>query len=221
LKNIENYTLDEEIANAITHGVGALMAIAGLVLLIVFSSIYGNPWYIISLTIYGGSLVILYTMSTIYHALPNGKVKNVFEILDHSSIYLLIAGTYTPFELITLRDSVGWILFGITWGIAVVGILFKIFFVKRFVILSTVVYIIMGWMIVFAIKPLLERLPIGGIVFLLLGGILYTVGTIFYIRRKMKYHHAIWHLFVLGGSAMHFFAILFYVLPLFSILKQR
>ncbi len=221
MKNIENYTLDEEIANAITHGVGALMAIAGLVLLIVFSSIYGNPWYIISLTIYGGSLVILYTMSTIYHALPNGKVKNVFEILDHSSIYLLIAGTYTPFELITLRDSVGWILFGITWGIAVVGILFKIFFVKRFVILSTVVYIIMGWMIVFAIKPLLERLPIGGIVFLLLGGILYTVGTIFYIRRKMKYHHAIWHLFVLGGSAMHFFAILFYVLPLFSILKQR
>lgn len=221
MNNIENYTLGEEIANAITHGVGSLLAIAGLVLLIVFSSIYGNPWYIVSFTIYGSSLVILYTMSTIYHSLPRGIAKNVFEILDHSSIYLLIAGTYTPFELVTLRGPIGWTLFGITWGMTVIGILFKVFFVKKFVVLSTLIYIIMGWMIVFAIKPLLERLPVNGIIFLVLGGTFYTVGTIFYIRRKMKYHHAIWHLFVLGGSAMHFFAILFYVLPLFSILSSH
>jgi hemolysin III len=217
LKNIENYTLGEEIANAVTHGIGVLMAIAGLVLLIVFSSIYGNSWYVVSLTIYGSALVILYTMSTIYHSLPRGKAKDIFEILDHSSIYLLIAGTYTPFELITLRGTIGWVFFGITWGMAIVGILFKIFFVKKFVILSTLIYIAMGWMIVFAIKPLFYALPLNGMIFLATGGVLYTAGTVFYIKRKMKYHHAVWHLFVLGGSAMHFFAILFYVLPLATI----
>ncbi len=220
MKNIENYTLGEEIANAVTHGIGTLLAIAALVLLVVFSSIYGNAWYVVSFSIYGISLVILYTMSTIYHALPRGKAKNIFEIFDHSSIFLLIAGTYTPFELITLKGPLGWTLFGITWGMAVIGILFKVFFVKRFVILSTLIYISMGWMIIFSIKPLLERLPPDGIAFLVIGGILYTFGTIFYIRRKMKYHHFIWHLFVIGGSAMHFFAILFYVLPLASILHQ-
>jgi hemolysin III len=217
LKNIENYTLGEEIANAVTHGIGVLMAIAGLVLLIVFSSIYENSWYVVSLTIYGSALVILYTMSTIYHSLPRGKAKDIFEILDHSSIYLLIAGTYTPFELITLRGTIGWVFFGITWGMAIVGILFKIFFVKKFVILSTLIYIAMGWMIVFAIKPLFYALPLNGMIFLATGGVLYTAGTVFYIKRKMKYHHAVWHLFVLGGSAMHFFAILFYVLPLATI----
>jgi hemolysin III len=221
LRNIENYTIGEEIANAVTHGIGTLLAIAALVLLVIFSSIYGNAWYVVSFSIYGSSLVILYTMSTIYHALPRGKAKDIFEIFDHSSIFLLIAGTYTPFELITLRGSVGWTLFGITWGMAIIGILFKVFFVKKFVVLSTLIYIIMGWMIVFAIKPLFEKLPIDGIVFLVIGGIFYTLGTVFYIRRKMKYHHAVWHLFVIGGSAMHFFAILFYVLPLMSILKHQ
>ena len=221
MRNIENYTIGEEIANAVTHGIGTLLAIAALVLLVIFSSIYGNAWYVVSFSIYGSSLVILYTMSTIYHALPRGKAKDIFEIFDHSSIFLLIAGTYTPFELITLRSSVGWTLFGITWGMAIMGILFKVFFVKKFVVLSTLIYIIMGWMIVFAIKPLFEKLPIDGIVFLVIGGIFYTLGTIFYIRRKMKYHHAVWHLFVIGGSAMHFFAILFYVLPLMSILKHQ
>ncbi|MGC8545546.1 MAG: PAQR family membrane homeostasis protein TrhA [Athalassotoga sp.] len=220
MKNVENYTLGEEIANAVTHGIGTLLAIAALVVLVIFSTIYGDMWYIVSLTIYGSSLVILYTMSTIYHALPRGKTKDIFEIFDHSSIFLLIAGTYTPFELITLRGPVGWTLFGITWGMAVIGILFKVFFVKKFVILSTLIYIIMGWMIVFAIKPLFEKLPIDGIILLIIGGIFYTLGTIFYIRRKMKYHHAIWHLFVIGGSAMHFFAILFYILPLASIFHQ-
>ncbi|MCL4408109.1 MAG: hemolysin III family protein [Thermotogae bacterium] len=221
MRNIENYTIGEEIANAVTHGIGTLLAIAALVLLVIFSSIYGNAWYVVSFSIYGSSLVILYTMSTIYHALPRGKAKDIFEIFDHSSIFLLIAGTYTPFELITLRGSVGWTLFGITWGMAIIGILFKVFFVKKFVVLSTLIYIIMGWMIVFAIKPLFEKLPIDGIVFLVIGGIFYTLGTVFYIRRKMKYHHAVWHLFVIGGSAMHFFAILFYVLPLMSILKHQ
>jgi hemolysin III len=220
LKNVELYTLKEEIANAVTHGIGALLAIAGLVLLIVFSGIYGNSWYIVSLTVYGSSLVMLYTMSTIYHSLPVGTAKNVFEILDHSSIYLLIAGTYTPFELLTLKGPTGWTFFGITWGMAIAGIVFKVFFVRKFVILSTLVYIVMGWMIIFAIKPLILALPENAILFLVLGGLLYTIGTIFYVRRKMKYHHAIWHLFVLGGSAFHFFAILFYVLPISNVLNR-
>ncbi|MGC8818471.1 MAG: PAQR family membrane homeostasis protein TrhA [Athalassotoga sp.] len=220
MKNTENYTLGEEIANAITHGIGTLLAIAALVILVIFSAIYGNAWYVVSFSIYGSSMVILYTMSTIYHALPGGKAKDVFEIFDHSSIFLLIAGTYTPFELITLRGPLGWTLFGITWSMAVIGILFKIFFVKKFVILSTLIYILMGWMVIFAINPLLEKLSLDGIIFLVIGGLLYTFGTVFYIRRKMRYHHFIWHLFVIGGSAMHFFAILFYVLPLASIFHQ-
>lgn len=220
MENIERYTLGEEIANAVTHGVGALLAISALVLLVVFSSIYGDPLYIVSFTIYGASLVILYTISTIYHSFPNGTAKNVFEILDHSSIYLLIAGTYTPFTLITLKGTLGWTIFGVVWGMAALGVLFKVFFVKRFVVLSTLMYVVMGWLVVFAMKPLAAALPKNGIIFLVIGGVLYTLGTIFYIRRKMKYHHALWHLFVLGGSAFHFFAVLFYVLPLYSMLGR-
>ncbi len=220
MENVERYTLGEEIANAVTHGAGALLAIAALVLLVVFSSIYGDPVYIVSFTVYGASLVILYTISTIYHSFPKGVAKNVFEILDHSSIYLLIAGTYTPFTLITLKGPLGWALFGVVWSMAAIGILFKIFFVKKFVILSTLMYIIMGWLVVLALKPLSEALPRNGVLFLVMGGILYTLGTIFYIRRRMKYHHALWHIFVLGGSVFHFFAVILYLLPISSLVGR-
>lgn len=209
MDNIENFTKGEEITNAILHGIGLGLAIAALVVLVVFARIYGDVWYMASFSIYGSTLVMLYLSSTLYHSFPEGKVKNIFEIFDHSAIYLLIAGTYTPLTLISLRGSLGWTIFGIVWGIAVVGIVFKVFWVKKFVIFSTLLYIVMGWLIILAINPLLAAMNKTSIVFLISGGLLYTFGTIFYVRRKMKYHHAIWHLFVLGGSVCHFFTILF------------
>ncbi len=214
MQNVEKFTLGEEIANAVTHGIGALLAISALVLLVVFSSFHGNPWYIVSLTIYGVSLVILYTMSTLYHSFRPGITKNIFEIFDHSSIYILIAGTYTPFELTILRGPLGWTFFGITWGMATAGILFKVFFVKKFVVISTIMYIIMGWLVIFIIRPIIEVLPANGILFLVIGGVLYTAGTIFYVNKKMKFHHMLWHFFVLGGSIFHFLTIFIYLLPL-------
>jgi hemolysin III len=208
------YSLKEEIANAISHGIGAILSIAALVLLIVYSVKYGDVWHIVSFSIFGSTLVLLYVFSTLLHSFKRGIVKNVFEILDHSAIYLLIAGTYTPFLLVTIRGSLGWSLFGIVWGFTIAGIILKIFFVKRFIVLSTLCYILMGWLIVIAIKPLYLNLPFNGIVWLVVGGLLYTFGSIFYVWRKVPYHHAIWHLFVLAGSTAHFIAVLFYVLPM-------
>ncbi|WP_025026714.1 PAQR family membrane homeostasis protein TrhA [Caldalkalibacillus mannanilyticus] len=209
------YSLREEIANAITHGIGALLSIAALVVLIVFAAKYGDAWHIVSFSIYGASLVILYFSSTLMHAIQNIKIKNAFEVMDHAAIYLLIAGTYTPFLLVTLRGTLGWTIFGIVWGFALIGIILKFFFVKRFIVLSTICYIIMGWIIVFAIKPLYESLAFAGMMWLVIGGLLYTFGTIFFLWKKIPYHHAIWHIFVLAGSAAHFITVLFYVLPLY------
>lgn len=209
MDNIENFTKSEEITNAILHGIGLGLAIAALSVLVVFAKVYGDIWYIVSFSIYGSTLVILYLSSTLYHSFPAGRVKNIFEIIDHSAIYLLIAGTYTPLTLIALRENIGWTIFGIVWGIAVVGIIFKIFWVKKFVVFSTILYIVMGWLIIFAINPLIEAMNRTSIVLLVVGGVLYTVGTIFYVWRSLKFHHAIWHLFVLGGSICHFFTILF------------
>jgi hemolysin III len=208
------YTFREEIANAISHGIGALLSIAALVLLIVYSVKYGDVWHVVSFSIFGSTLVLLYTFSTLLHSIQHRIVKNVFEILDHAAIYLLIAGTYTPFLLVTIRGALGWTIFGIVWGFALVGIILKIFFVKRFIILSTLCYLLMGWLIVIAIKPLYLNLPFNGIVWLVVGGLLYTFGTIFYVWRRVPYHHAIWHTFVLAGSTAHFIAVLFYVLPM-------
>lgn len=213
-KKKREMSLGEEIANAITHGVGTLLAIAALVILIVYASIYGDARHVVSLTIYGSTLVILYLTSTLYHSFPQPKVKYVFKILDHSAIYLLIAGTYTPFTLITLQGTTGWTIFGIVWGLAFIGILFKAFFVKRFQVVSTICYIVMGWIIIVAIKPLIENLPMNGVIWLVVGGLLYTLGAVFYLWERLRYNHAIWHLFVLGGSVAHFFSIFFYVLPL-------
>lgn len=213
MANTHIYEPKEEVANAITHGIGALLSLAGLVLLIVFASIKGTAWHVVSFTVYGVSMLLLYSCSTLVHSFKEGKVKDLFEIFDHSSIYIYIAGTYTPFMLIAARGPLGWTLFGIVWGIAIVGVVFKAFFVKRFLFMSTIFYLIMGWLIVFAWGPLSASIPTPGITLLVIGGILYSIGTIFYVWRGFPYHHAIWHLFVLAASIVHFFAILLYLLP--------
>lgn len=209
MKNVENFSKGEEITNAILHGIGAGLAIAALVILIVFASIKGDARYVVSYTIYGSTLVLLYIASTLYHSFPRGRTKDLFEIFDHSAIYLLIAGSYTPLALVALKGPLGWTIFGIVWGLSVVGIIFKVFWVKKFVILSTVLYILMGWLIIIAIKPIMNVLNTTSLVFLVVGGVLYTAGTVFYIWRSIRYHHAIWHLFVLGGSICHFFTMIF------------
>jgi len=213
-QGISQYNFLEEIFNSITHGIGAIVSIAGLVLLIVFSSIYGSLSHIISCTIFGFTLVLLYTASTLYHSFRKPNLKHVFKILDHSCIYILIAGTYTPFMLVTIRGDLGWGMFALVWSFTVIGILFKVFFVRRFKIISTIAYILMGWIIIFAIKPLFQALPVGGLVLLICGGLAYTSGTVFYAWDRLPFNHAIWHLFVLTGSVCHFFAVMFYVIPL-------
>lgn len=207
------YTPREELFNSITHGIGALISLAGLVLLIVFSTLYGDPSHIVSCTIFGCTLVMLYTASTLYHSFRKPNLKHIFKILDHSCIYFLIAGTYTPFLLVTLKGRLGWSLFAIIWSLTVIGVLFKVFFIHRFQIISTIAYILMGWIVIFAIKPLVQALPGDGLVLLVCGGLAYTLGTAFYVWKKLPFNHGIWHLFVLGGSACHFFAIMFYVIP--------
>ncbi len=211
MANTHVYTRREEVANAITHGIGALMSAAALVVLIVFASVDGSVWRIVSFTLFGSTMLLLYVSSTLVHSFPEGKVKDLFEIFDHSSIYLFIAGTYSPFLLVTLRSPLGWLLFAVIWAIAAGGVVFKAFFTKRFLFLSTLFYILMGWMIIFAWHPLRLALSDGGIALLVTGGLLYTLGTFFYVWRSFPYHHAVWHLFVLAGSACHFFVVLLYV----------
>jgi hemolysin III len=206
------YTKREELANAITHGLGKVLSITGLVLLIIFASMKGTVWHVVSFTIFGVTMLLLYTASTLVHSFPEGKAKDLFETFDHSCIYLFIAGTYTPLLLVTLRSTLGWTMFGIVWGLAIGGVVFKAFFTKKFLVLSTLFYVMMGWLIVFMWNPLQELLMPGGIRLLIIGGLLYTFGSIFYIWRGFPYHHAVWHLFVVAGSVMHFFAILLYVL---------
>ncbi len=208
MKN-KKFTKKEEIANAILHGIGLGLAIAALIVLVVLANIYGSTIYIVSFSIYGTTLILLYLASTLLHSFPEGKAKSIFEIMDHSAIYLLIAGTYTPLSLIAMGGALGWVYFGVVWGLALLGIVFKIFFIKRFMILSTLLYIAMGWLIVFALSPLRHALTANSLIFLVIGGVIYTVGTVFYAWHKIRFHHAIWHLFVLGGSVCHFFTILF------------
>ncbi|MBU8906920.1 PAQR family membrane homeostasis protein TrhA [Desertibacillus haloalkaliphilus] len=214
MANTHTFTKGEEIANAITHGIGALLSVAALAILVSFASIHGTVIHVVSFTVYGVTMLLLYMSSTLVHSMPKGKVKDIFEIMDHASIYLFIAGSYTPILFIVVQGTLGWTLFGIVWGLATAGVIFKIFFVKRFLVLSTLFYIGMGWLAVFAIKPIIQTLPPAGVALLFAGGLCYTVGTIFYVWRKFPFHHAVWHLFVLAGSIFHFFMILFYVLPL-------
>ena len=212
-QEIARYTVLEEILNSVTHGAGALVSIAGLVLLIVYSSMYGQAGHIASCTVFGISLVLLYTASTLYHSFQKPNIKHILKILDHSCIYVLIAGTYTPFMIVIVRGALGWTLFTIVWSLTILGIIFKAFFVNRFKIVSTLAYILMGWLIIFAIKPLAQTLPGTGIAWLIAGGLAYTLGTIFYAWKTLPFNHAVWHLFVLAGSVCHFMAVLFYIVP--------
>ncbi|MFC5702564.1 hemolysin III family protein [Cohnella faecalis] len=211
MANTHVYSRKEEVANAITHGIGTLLSIAALVLLIVFASYKESAWHVVSFTIYGVTMLLLYAASTLVHSFPEGKMKDLFETFDHSCIYLFIAGTYTPLLLTALRSPLGWSLFGVVWGLAIGGVVFKAFFTKKFLVLSTLFYVAMGWIIVFAWGPLRAELQQGGLNLLIIGGLLYTLGSVFYVWRGFKYHHAVWHLFVVAGSVMHFFAILLYV----------
>lgn len=202
------YTKKEEIVNAITHGLGALLAIAALVLLVVFSVVKGTVWHVVSFSIFGGTLVLLYLESTLYHSITNKRAKRLFRKFDHMSIFILIAGTYTPYCLTVLRGTLGWTILGVVWGCTVLGIVMKAFFTGKKDLISTALYIAMGWVIIIAIKPLYNKMDFLGFLFLVLGGVLYTAGTIFYSKDKINYNHGIWHLFVLGGSILHFFSVL-------------
>lgn len=206
-------TLSEEIANSITHGIGAALSVAALSILITLAALYGDAWRIVSFSIYGATLIMLYLASTLYHGFTHPRVKKIFQLLDHSAIFLLIAGTYTPFTLVTLRGAWGWTLFSLIWGIAIAGIILTFLFMDRFKILFVLLYLGMGWLVVIAAKPLVQLVPTGGIIWMGIGGACYTLGVIFYLWKRLPFNHTIWHLFVLGGSVCHFFGILFFVLP--------
>ena len=192
---------------------GALLAVAGLAVMTAFAALHGNGWHVTACSIFGATLILQYVTSTLYHSIPMPRVKSVLRVLDHSAIFLLIAGTYTPFTLISLRGPWGWSLFGVIWGLAVVGILLRSVFPRRTNRLATAVYLAMGWAALVAIKPMLATVPSGGMVLLLAGGLAYTLGAVFYLWKKLPFNHAVWHLFVLAGSAFHFFAVLLYVIP--------
>lgn len=210
---IPKYNLAEELISAISHGLGGLLSIAALVLCVVFSSIHYDAYAVVSSVIYGTSSIILYTMSTMYHSLKVNNAKRVFRIIDHCSIYLLIAGTYTPYALVALPKTLGWIIFGINWGCAILGIILNAIDFKKFKVISLILYLIMGWMIIFAYKPLKASVDIGCIYMSLAAGIVYTIGAIFYgIGKKYKYMHSVFHLFVLAASILFFFAIFLYVI---------
>jgi hemolysin III len=211
MNNQREQTPEEEIINAIIHGIGVGLSIAALVILLIFGSIYGDTWHIVSFSIYGTTLILLYLASTLYHSFPKGRWKNIFHVIDHSSIFLLIAGTYTPITLTALRGPWGWSLFGTVWAIALFGIIMKLIWFDRFKVVSLVLYAVMGWLVIVAIKPLLETLNNISLIFLLAGGLSYTIGIIFYVWRRLKFGHAIWHLLVLAGSILHFFGV-FYLL---------
>ena len=203
-----SYSTGEEIANAITHGIGACLAIAALVVLIVFAALKGNVWHVVSFSVFGATLILLYFASTLYHSFTHRGAKHLFRKFDHISIYLLIAGTYTPFCLTALRGWIGWTVLGVVWSCAILGTVVKAISVGKKEFLSTLLYVAMGWIIIIAIKPLYNAMSFTGFALLISGGISYTGGTLFFIRDKMKYNHSIWHLFVLAGSVLHFFSVM-------------
>ena len=210
--NKRKYTLGEEIFNSTTHGIGTIISIAALVIMIVISASHNDPLAVVSSVIFGITLILLYISSTLYHALTNKTAKKVFQILDHCTIYLLIAGSYTPYALLTIGGAKGWVIFGIIWSLALVGIILNSINLKKFQVISTLLYIGMGWAVVFYFKDLLANLALGGIILLAAGGIAYTLGIVFYVVKKVKYFHSIWHLFVLAGSICHILSIMLFVI---------
>ena len=204
------YTVQEEIWSCLIHGIGIALSLAGLIVLVTLAAQNGNVWVVVSTAIFGVSMVVLYTASTLYHAIPNPEIKLKLKKFDHISIYYLIAGTYTPFMLVNMRGSVGWTVFGIIWGLALIGTVLKLCTqgsgTKAW---SIGLYLLMGWLVVFASKQLAARLPDIGLTFLVLGGLFYTLGIFFYVWKSRQYTHAVWHFFVLSGTVMHFFAVLY------------
>ena len=210
---MSEYSPRQEKLNIISHGIGFVLSIVALILLVIQATVFGNIWHIVSVSIFGVSLIVLYAASTLYHSAKRKTLRNRLKIFDHSAIYVLIAGTYTPFTLVTLSGTIGWIIFGVSWALALIGITLKIFFTGRYNLLSTIMYVLMGWIIVFAINPLIDNLPLAGVYWLIAGGVAYTIGAVLFSIERIKFNHAIFHVFVLIGSFCHFYSVLFYVLP--------
>lgn len=214
---METQTLErlsvEELANCVTHGVGLALSVAGFVALVLLAWAHGDAWHLVSCGVYGASLVALYLASTLYHGARAPRAKSLLQVLDHCGIYLLIAGTYTPFTLITLRGSWGWTLFGLVWGLSLAGILFRLVFGERYRPVAVASYVMLGWLCVIAVKPILTLVPLGALAWIAAGGLAYTTGVFFFAAKRIPHHHAIWHLFVLGGSVCHYIAVVLYVLP--------
>ena len=206
-------TLGEEIASAATHGLGVIFSIVALVLLVMSATETGSTWNVIAVSVFGASMILLYLFSTLMHAIPHPRAKRVLQVFDHAGIYLLIAGSYTPFALVSLQGRLGWTLFGIVWGVAILGIVWKLFSTGKYMWVSNVTYLGLGWICIIAIRPLYESLGHTGFMLLLAGGIAYSVGIVFYVWQKLPFNHAIWHLFVLAGSVFIFLSILLYVAP--------
>lgn len=212
-----DYSVAEEISHSAIHAVGSHLGAAMLALLVVFGAQSGTqvPWKVVSGAIFGASIILLYTVSSVYHAVTHTRAKRILEVCDHMAIYFLIAGSYTPFTLVTLRaahPAIAWTIFGVVWALTLAGVILKIYTTGQWRFVSTLAYIGMGWIVVLALKPLLESLPAAGLLWLLAGGCLYTLGTAFYLWRLMPFHHAVWHLFVLAGTVCHFICVLFYVM---------
>ena len=205
--------LSEEFANAVTHGIGLILSLLGVPGLVVMAARHGDAWHVVSCSVYSATLVALYGASTLYHSVRTLRWRGILRVIDHTCIYLLIAGTYTPFSLVMLRGGWGWTLFGLVWGFALVGICFKVFLTGRFEIISTVTYVLMGWLALIAIYPIITQFPLGCILWLVTGGLSYTIGVTFYALDRLPYMHATWHICVLAGSICHYVAIMKYVLP--------
>lgn len=212
-QTVKYYSPMEEKINIASHAIGFLLSVVALFLLVKHASLSGGVLHIVSFSIYGASLIVLYASSTFYHSAKEPKLRNRLRVFDHASIYVLIAGTYTPYALITLNGELGWILFSMSWGIASIGIVLKLFFTGKYKLISTLMYIFMGWMIVFFINPLIDALSSDGLIWLVVGGISYTVGAVLYSIKKIQFNHAIFHIFVLVGSFSHFASVFFHVLP--------
>lgn len=208
---LPKYSKAEEIMNAVTHGIGIALSIAGLVILVVFAAIYGDAWKVVASAIYGASMIVLYTASTLYHSFSKTKAAKKLNMFDHISIYYLIAGSYTPFMLVNLRGAWGWSIFGVIWACAITGTILKIIYGNNFRKVSTIIYLAMGWMILIAVYPFVKNVELGGVILLAAGGLAYSFGVIFYKWKTLPFNHAIWHLFVLAGTVLQFFAVLYYV----------
>ena len=213
IEEIKYYSPTEEKINIISHAIGLILSIVASVLLITYANLHGTVRHVVSFSIFGASLIILYAASTFYHSTIKPELRNRLRIIDHASIYVLIAGSYTPFTLVTLNGPIGWVFFGTSWGLALTGIILKLFFTGKYKLISTLMYVFMGWIIIFAIKPLIDNLSLEGLLWLFAGGMAYTIGAILYSIKKIRFNHAIFHLFVLIGSISHFVSVFFYVLP--------